>query len=215
MWLYKLKQFIFLCQTALLLFIIVISYGCCFVPNESNINVRSVRGGKTSEVKKSTISTIEVIEPGKRLSSPKTQHHEASTEATISADFSKLLKNRFQDLTSIRTGVAGCSLSNAAIAATWLDDLCVQELDYKLVARQFSLYLAESKDNLDENNQHLSTEEAWKILAELGDKLINKDETVLACVKDAGASFKADAVKAEYWKKLQDCINKVLGEALN
>lgn len=211
MQLYKLKKFMFLCQTLLLVFIIFASNGCCFVPNKSgDINAQSVRGVNTSETKQATISTIEAITPEASLSSSKKQTNEALTKATISADFSKLLKSRFQDLTSIRTGVAGCSLSNSAIAATWLNDLCSLKLDYNLVARQFSLYVAESKVNLNKSSYHLSTEEAWQILAELGNKLINKDEAVLACVKDAGASFKADDVKAEYWEKLQDCINKVL-----
>lgn len=201
----------------LLIFVITTSQGCYFAPRtnkSSDVNSQSVCQNKTSKAKQSVTSIARKSEKG--LSTNAEQNNEALTEATISADFSKLLKllkSRFQDLTSIRTGVAGCSLSNSAIAATWLNDLCSQELDYKLVAKQFTLYLQTNNSNdSDEQGIHLPIKKAWQILAELGDKLINKDESVLACVKDAGASFKIEAVKSECWKNLKKCINIVISE---
>lgn len=132
-----------------------------------------------------------------------------SSEPGESSDIDDaFLLARFKYLESIHTGTSGSSMQNAALTASFLNDLCVEKLDYQKLGKCFAAYLGSTKDK----DLPFSIKDAWQILVDIADKLLAKDELQISLAKDAGTNFALNKVKADYWQMLKASVDNVLAD---
>lgn len=201
-------------KNAILIALIALSLAACRITQISPSAITKIsEPGSPSTIFMSkaneTCETSKDAEDGKLNDASESKKAEKSSKPCESSDIDDaFLLARFKFLESIHTGTAGSSMQNAALTASFLNDLCVKKLDYQKLGKCFAMYLSSTK----EKELTFSIKDAWQILVDIADMLLAKDELQISLAKDGGTNFALDKVKAEYWQMLKASVDNVLAD---
>lgn len=123
----------------------------------------------------------------------------------LNDDQQQVLDSLFSQVSQLKEGVAGASLSAAKTVGNWFNEIGEKDFSVDQVVAGFRNFFQKAGSEAKEGFQH-----GWEMVKPFANELASRSKDALGMLKDAGINLNNKALNSDAWQKIQQGIDETL-----